>query len=97
GERSRRVGATLKLAPRLARRRHEKTGKTVPLPDESFDAWGTDARCVGGSLNASKAGQSAETDFLVGTGTFCQFFLAQFRLRRSRDLHVRVPLRGARL
>ncbi|HUY32016.1 MAG TPA: hypothetical protein VMV69_04485, partial [Pirellulales bacterium] len=56
------------------RLRHEKTGKTVPLPDESSGACGTDARCGGRSLNASKAGQSAETDFLVGTGTVLPVF-----------------------
>jgi len=52
----------------------KKTGKTVPLPDESFGAWGTDERLGGRSLSASTAGQSAETDFLVGTGTVLPVF-----------------------
>jgi len=53
---------------------NEETGKTVPLPDERFDAKGATARDVGESLKPSKAGQSAETDFLVGTGTVLPVF-----------------------
>ncbi|HUY36338.1 MAG TPA: hypothetical protein VMV69_26605, partial [Pirellulales bacterium] len=48
--------------------------KPVPVPDESVRAWGTEERGGGRSLNASKAGQSAETDFLVGTGTVLSVF-----------------------
>ena len=52
----------------------KKTGETFPSSEESFGACGTVKRTVGRSLNASRRGQSAETDFLLGKGNVSPVF-----------------------